>query len=282
MEIDGKKIAANLIADLKARPRPKKYLAALLVGHDPDSVSFVKIKEQTAKKLGWDFRLRHILPEKLAKPLTSDFLRKEVLRLAKPKNCGGLLVQLPLPEKIDKHYVLNAIPPTKDIDVLSERSIGACYNNRFPIRQPAVETAEEILGQLNLKTENLKIAVVGLGFLIGQPMALWLTGRTKELYLLDSRSDSSAQSGSASGGKILKNADVVITGVGQAGLIKPAMLKENAVIIDFGWDTLNGKISGDLDTTNIIDLPIIYTPTPGGTGPILVAKLFENFYKLNE
>lgn len=272
MEVDGRKIAAGITAGLKNVPRPKKYLAALLVGNDPDSASFVKIKQQTAKKLGWDFRLHHILPENLRKPLAKDFLRKEVLRLAKPKNCGGLLVQLPLPDGIDKHYVLNAIPLNKDIDVLGERAIGACYNSRFPIRQPAVETAEEIIAYLGIKLEECRAAVVGLGFLIGQPMALWLTGRTKELYLLDSRSDL----------KILANTDIVITGVGRAGLIRPSMLKKNAVVIDFGWDTVNGKISGDLDTTDIANFPITYTPTPGGTGPILVAKLFENFRKLNE
>ncbi len=270
--IDGKKIAEKIIADLKNQPRPKKYLAALLVGRDPDSVSFVKIKQQTAKKIGLDFRLRHILPETFKKPLTNDFLRKEVYKLAKPKNCGGLLVQLPLPENINKHYVLNAIPPEKDIDVLSERSLGACYNDRFPIRQPATETVEEILRQLDLKTEDLKIAIVGLGFLIGQPTALWLTGRAKELYLLDSKSDLS----------ILKKADVIISGVGQADLIKPTMLKSDAIVIDFGWDSNHGKITGDFSTDELKDSKITYTPTPGGTGPILVAKLFENFYKLNQ
>ncbi|MDP1706469.1 MAG: bifunctional 5,10-methylenetetrahydrofolate dehydrogenase/5,10-methenyltetrahydrofolate cyclohydrolase [bacterium] len=277
MVIDGKKIADGIIKELRDKKKELpvgRYLAALLVGHDPDSVSFVKIKEQTAKKIGLNFRLYHILPEKFKKLITNDFLRKEVHKIAKPKNCGGLLVQLPLPENINKHYPLNAIPPEKDIDVLGERSLGACYNNRFPIRQPATETVEEILRQLNLKTEDLKIAIVGLGFLIGQPTALWLTGRTKELYLLDKKSDLN----------ILKNADVIISGVGQAGLIKPAMLKNNAVVIDFGWDSLNGKIAGDFDYSEIInDNPkqITYTPTPGGTGPILVAKLFENFYKLN-
>ncbi len=122
---------------------------------------------------------------------------------------------------------------------------------------------------------RLKVAVVGLGFLVGKPISEWLKGRCVELYLLDIGSDLSA----------LKNADLVILGTGQAGLIKPEMLKDDALVIDFGYGMLNGKISGDFDASSFkiqnSKFKISYTPTPGGTGPILVAKLFENFYSLN-
>jgi len=83
---------------------------------------------------------------------------------------------------------------------------------------------------------------------------------------------------------LLKKADIVITGVGRAGLIAPDMLKDGAGIIDFGYGTLDGKYSGDFDTRALSPGATLafYTPTPGGTGPILVAKLFENFYELNK
>ena len=111
--------------------------------------------------------------------------------------------------------------------------------------------------------------------MVGKPIATWLMGKCSEIYLLDQGSDFS----------ILKKADLVITGVGKAGLIKPDALKENTGVIDFGYSLdENGKIHGDLDTQSPItnyQLLRFYTKTPGGTGPILVAKLMENFYKLN-
>ncbi|MBI5079498.1 bifunctional 5,10-methylenetetrahydrofolate dehydrogenase/5,10-methenyltetrahydrofolate cyclohydrolase, partial [Candidatus Wolfebacteria bacterium] len=189
---------------------------------------------------------------------------------------GGVIVQLPLPEHLNNQYILNAIPREKDIDVLSERTIGAFYAGRNPVLPPSVGVVKEIIENCKLKIENLRVAVVGLGFLVGRPTALWLIKKCRELYLLDKESDF----------KILKQADLVISATGQANLIKPEMLKENAGVIDFGYSPdENGKISGDFD----IQLPItnyqllrFYTKTPGGTGPILVAKIFENFYRLNE
>ena len=114
---------------------------------------------------------------------------------------------------------------------------------------------------------------MGLGALVGRPIALWLMGKCAHLDLLDKGSDLD----------VLTNADFVICGVGEAGLIKPANLKEGAGVIDFGYYYFkDGKLSGDLDTTSPdLERLSFYTPTPGGTGPILVAKLMENFYKLN-
>ncbi|MBI2515081.1 hypothetical protein HYV91_02785 [Candidatus Wolfebacteria bacterium] len=139
---------------------------------------------------------------------------------------------------------------------------------------PAVGVVEEIIHASGFTLHDSRVAVVGLGFLVGKPISEWLRDKTKELYLLDKGDDFS----------VLKNADLVITGVGQAGIIKPEMLKDGAGVVDFGYsiDTA-GKIHGDFDT----QLPVtnyqllrFYTKTPGGTGPILVAKLFENFYSL--
>lgn len=272
MIIDGKKIAEEIISNLKNQPKPEKFLAAVLVGEDPALVSFVKQKESVAKKLGIDFRLYKFLPE-----LKNDDLRKEVLKIAQHRTCGGVIVQLPLPEHVNRHYVLNVIPREKDVDVLGERALGAFYVGRNPVLPPAVGVVEKIFEVLNVNYGELAAAVVGAGFLTGKPVATWLTGKCKEVFILDKGSDFS----------LLKNAEVVISGVGKAGIIKPEMLKDGAGVIDFGYSAFGGKVSGDFDVSGLetinSELRVnFYTPTPGGTGPILVAKLFENFYKLNE
>lgn len=273
--IDGKKIGQEIIEELKKRPKPEKFMAAILVGDNPASANFIKQKEKTAKELGVDYRIYNLSPD-----LKNDDLRAEVGRIAAQKTCGGVIVQLPLPQHINKHYILNVIPREKDVDVLGERALGAFYTGRNPVSPPAVGVVEKILVSCHLSLVTLNVAVVGLGFLIGKPIAAWLMGKAKDIMLLDKFSDLS----------VIKNADVVILGTGQAGLIKPEMLKDGAGVIDFGYSItqINADrkmvISGDFDSSSLsTQNPSLafYTPTPGGTGPILVAKLFENFYELN-
>lgn len=268
--IDGREIAQKIIDDLKNRKTSGKILAAVQSGSDAASTSFLAQKEKAAKELGVDFRLYKFPAE-----LSQDDLRKEVGKISALSRVGGVIVQLPLPKNVDAQYVLNAIPREKDVDVLGERALGAFYTGRNKILSPAAGVVEELLQTTNYELQTKKVAVVGLGQLVGKPIAVWLMKKCKEIYLLDKDSDLN----------ILKQADLVISGAGQAGLIKPEMLKENGSVIDFGYSTENGKISGDFYSSNVSNFKFLdssfYTPTPGGTGPILVAKLFENFYTLN-
>lgn len=266
--IDGRKIAEEIIASLKAKPAPDKFFGAVLVGDNSASLNFLKQKEKTAKELGVDFRLY-----KLPADMTTDDLRREIGRLAGAKTCGGFIVQLPLPRGVNRHYVLNAIPAAKDPDILSEAALGAFYTGRSGLFPPAVETVKEIvfLEKRDLRAEN--VVLVGAGFLIGKPIGCWLLDKVAQLTVIDSKSQGLYTK--------LKDADIVISGVGQAGIITPADLKEGALVVDFGYGRKNGEIAGDFNPEGAEEENITYTPTPGGTGPILVAKLFENFYKLN-
>ena len=266
MKIDGRKVSDDIIARLSEKPTPKKILAVVLIGDDPRSISFIKQKEKIADKLGVDFRLY-----KLEKDLGSDGLRKEIGRISKQKTVGGVLVQLPLPEGLNEQYILNAIPREKDVDVLGERALGAFYSNRNPILPPTVETVIEILKITGTDLGVSTVAIVGFGKLVGKPVGVWLAGKCKNLHLLNKESDT----------KILSSADIVISGVGKAGVIVPEMLKDGVGIIDFGYYYFpDGKVSGDFASDDNLTKVKFYTPTPGGTGPILTTKLMENFYTL--
>ncbi len=270
MVIDGKKIAEELLGDLKKKPRPKKFLAGILIGNDPASLSFLMYKQKAAEELGLDFRLY-----KLAAELGNDKLREEVGKIANHKTCGGALVELPLPAPLNRHYILNAVPREKDVDVLGERALGAFYADRNPIAPPVAETTAEILRRMNFALKGKKVAIIGTGFLIGRPIVAWLMNKVEEIYVVHRGSDFS----------ILKKADLVILGTGHPHLITPEMLKDGALVIDFGYGKIDGKICGDFDisspeTKNSKLETITYTPVPGGAGPILIAKLFENFYTL--
>lgn len=268
MIIDGKKIAEEILKKLETKTPPLKYLAVFLVGENENSLSFVKQKEKTAKRLNIDFRV-YKYPENI----TGDYLRKEIHKIGDKKRCGGVIVQLPLPSHINSQYVLNAIQREKDIDVLGERALGAFYTERNIINPPAVETLKEILSQINFDLSSARAAVVGNGKLVGRPIQLWLSGKVKELYVLGRNSDFS----------LLKNSDLVVLGTGKPHLISPSVLKPNAVVIDFGYEKRGSEVCGDFcpDEEKINELNITYTPTPGGTGPVLVTKVLENFYRLN-
>ena len=266
MRIDGHAVAGEILEKLKKLPKPEKIFAAILVGDDPRSASFLKQKEQVAKELGVDFRLYNLRVE-----LGNDGLRQEVGRLVEKKPVGGAVLQLPLPQGLNPHYILNAIPRKKDVDVLTERALGAFYNDRNPVLPPAVATVKAILDKVSFDLAKAEVAVVGLGALVGRPVSLWLTGKCKELHLLGRNSDLA----------ILSTCDVAISGVGKAGVVRADMLKSGAGVIDFGYYYFpDGEVSGDFSPDDA-EAVAFYTPTPGGTGPILVAELFRNFYTLN-
>ena len=265
MIVDGKKIANSILEKCASLPRPQKFCAAVLVGDDPASISFLKQKENAAKKVGIDFRLFQF-PEEIE----MGALRSEIGKIVADESCGGALIQLPLPSHINQHEILDLVPPEKDADVLSAKALGAFYAGQAEVLPPAVGVVETICKEQNYDLASHRVAIVGLGLLVGRPIANWMMRKAEETILLHRGSDLS----------LLKDADLVITGAGSAHFIKPEMLKNGVSVIDFGYDSMHG----DFDATGLTpdDSRItFYTPTPGGTGPILVAKLFENFYRLN-
>jgi len=273
MIIDGKKIAGQIIEKLKTKPGnwKDKFMGGMLVGEDPASVNFLKQKERVAKELGIDFRL-YKAPERA----TTDDLRAEIGMLSRPKNCGGFLAQLPLPEHINRHYALNAIPKEKDVDCLSEQALGAFYTGRGKVAPPAVDTVAEVLNFNILSSKpirELKFILIGAGFLIGKPVGFWLQNKAGEVMIYDSSVKNFHPN--------LKDADVIISGAGYPNLFSAKDLKERALVIDFGFNKVGEKIVGDFSPEGADEKNIVYTKTPGGTGPILVAKLYENFWKLN-
>ncbi|MGC9046713.1 MAG: tetrahydrofolate dehydrogenase/cyclohydrolase catalytic domain-containing protein [Minisyncoccia bacterium] len=268
MIIDGKLLASKKIDFLKSQfiITSKKFFAAFLIGNDKSSLSFITQKQKIAQELNIDFRIYQFDFN-----INQDKLRQQIEKIVYHKTCGGAIVQLPLPNHINAQYVLNSLPREKDIDVLSERSLGALYTNRNKILPPAVKTVQDILSFLKVDIQQKKFSIVGAGNLVGKPIAVWLINqKCKLLKIFDINSQLD-----------LSDSNVVISGVGKANLINPTLLQPNTIVIDFGYDFCNGKICGDFNASLSSNLDIIYTPTPGGTGPLLVANVFENFLILN-
>jgi methylenetetrahydrofolate dehydrogenase (NADP+) / methenyltetrahydrofolate cyclohydrolase len=264
VKILGSELSKQIQDRLKLLPVPNKSLVAFLIGHSQASASFLRQKKKVADELQINFLLK-TLPENV----TEEIVLNEVKKHSLNKNVGGILVQLPLSSNLDTQTIVDQIPAGKDVDVLSTSA-----RAQRKILPPAVKTVEEILKTQRFLLENKTVAVVGLGRLVGQPVFLWMQDKVKNLIRIGQDDDLNQ----------IKLADLIITGAGKPRLINPAHLKDHAAVIDFGYGKIDQQTSGDLDTSkpSFLEKLSFYTPTPNGTGPILTAKLLENFYLLNK
>lgn len=259
--IDGKAIAHKMISELKALPVPKKKLAAILVGDNKYSKSFLRQKARTADSLGVKFEL-HELSDKL----TQAQVEKEVKKISKDPKVGGVIVQIPLPEHYDREPILAAIDLKKDVDDLNGKG--------YAVLSPAPASLKRILHEINFELKGKRVVVVGPGFLIGKPIAQWLVGKVRKLTVWGRNDFDEAA---------LKEADLIVTSAGVPGIIQGKHIKNGAVLIDYSYGTdAGGKISGDVDIESCSKKTQFITPTPGGTGPIVVSQLFANFYQLSK
>lgn len=272
MIIDGKKIAQEILEKLKEERKNygKLKIASFLIGKDEEKLSFLKIKQKFAQELEIEFRIYEI-----DENLTKKKIRKYISQIVRHKTINGALIQLPLPSKFNKkngnpvQYLLNSIPYQKDIDCLSSRLLGKYYTDSVIIRPPVVEVVDEFKKRFNLDFDGKNVLIVGYGRLVGKPLVHYFASQDATVIIAQSKTILK---------DYFKNADVIVSGTGQAKLINDC--KNKAILIDFGYSIENGKIYGDFDFEKLKDKASLITPTPGGTGPILVAKLFENFFKL--
>lgn len=266
MIIDGKVLAEEILEKLKEeRKKYKKIrIASFLIGKDEEKLSFLKIKKAFAEKLDIDFRIYEVdenIPRKK--------LRKYIHQIIKSPAVKGAIIQLPIPSKFPTQYFLNSIPEKKDIDCLSSRLLGKFFSNLPIIKPPAVEVVDFLKNKYNLDFKGKTALVVGYGRLVGKPISYYLASENATVIIL--QSDSNLD-------EYLAKADIIVSGVGKANLINNC--KEGAILIDFGYSVENRKIYGDLNFEKLKSKASLITPTPNGTGPILVAKLFENLFKL--
>lgn len=262
MIVDGRKISDEIKKDLKDRVSKLNcvpMLVAIQVGSLSASESYLRIKEKFAEGSGIVFEL-----SKFSEDITTEELVDRITVISKDSLVHGIIVQLPLPEHIDREAVLDAIPTEKDPDVLSQES------RRLWKKSPVVLAVEHILNRHNVNLLNKRIVILGQGSLVGKPITEWIQREglkpvvmTKETFNLEK----------------IKEADILITGVGNPELIKSTDLKRGVVIIDAGTSEQGGELKGDVEKS-AGGIASLFTPVPGGVGPIAVAKLFENLIGL--
>jgi methylenetetrahydrofolate dehydrogenase (NADP+)/methenyltetrahydrofolate cyclohydrolase len=277
--IDGKKISEEIKAEIaedvkkiEANGGKKPHLAAILVGHDGGSETYVANKVKACEQVGFNSTLIRFEDD-----ITEATLLAEVDKLNKNSDIDGFIVQLPLPKHISEQKVIEAIDPKKDVDGFHPVNVG-----RMVIGLPTYVSATpwgitQLLKRYKIETKGKNCVVVGRSNIVGRPMSILLSQKEFDctVTVCHSRTQNMAE--------ICSKADIIIAAIGQPEFIKANMVKEGAVVIDVGTTrvpstlTKSGfKLTGDVKFDEVAPKCSFITPVPGGVGPMTIVSLIKN------
>lgn len=261
MIIDGRAIAEDIYKGLlerRARYGAVK-LGIVVVGANPVIESFVRIKTRAAERLNVEM-VRVDLPEESA----TELIVNEIRRLVDATD--AVIVQLPQPKQVNIEITLAAVPKEKDVDATNP----TLSDNERLVQAPVALAIVEILNRSRVQIKGARTVVVGAGRLVGKPAAALLRslGANVSMFTLEEGSIED-----------LKDADIVVLGTGNPGFIKPNHIKMGTALIDAGTAEMNKKVVGDADPACATKCSV-FTPVPGGVGPVAVAMIFKNLFDL--
>ncbi len=260
-------IVAELRSKIEAAGSPAITLATVLVGDDGPSQRYVRSKRRKAEEAGMISRHTDLLATS-----TQAEVESTVKALAADPDVNGILVQLPLPDGLDEEAVLDLIPPEKDVDGLTERSMGRLVRGRPGLVGCTPTGVMRLLERYDVPISGKRAVVIGRSTLVGLPLALLLArkGVDATVTLAHSRTPDMAA--------VVGAADIVVGAAGQAGMITGDMVKPGAAVIDVGISRTDAGIVGDVDAESVAPVAGWLTPMPGGTGPMTIASLLDNTY----
>ena len=267
--MDGNALRDEIVSAIRTRladaGSPDICLATVLVGDDAPSQRYVNMKHKKASEAG--LASRHV---DLPASATQAEVEAVVRGLAIDREVHGILVQLPLPDGLDPEPVLDLIPPEKDVDGLTERSMGRLVRGRPGLVGCTPLGVMRLLERYDIATSGRRAVIVGRSTLVGLPLALLLarTGVDATVTLAHSRTADMAA--------VVREADIVVGAAGQARMITADMVKPGATVIDVGVSRTESGIVGDVDFEPVAEVAGFITPMPGGTGPMTIACLLEN------
>lgn len=270
--IDGKKIRDKILLEVKEEINRLPFVPVfcdVLVGDDIVSRQYVEMKKQKIESVGMEF-----LNANFKEAITTEELVEEINKINKVKNICGIIIQLPLPPHIDKRVVLDAVDPFLDVDSLGTSRSEKFYNGDLSLPFPTALACMAILDSINLDKNNIidfqnkKVVVLGQGDLVGRPVSYLLKLRGVESVPITSLTEDKE--------KIIKEADIIISGIGKANYINSEMIKEGAILIDAGTSESSGSVVGDVDVSSVLSKASFVSPVPGGVGPVTIAFLLKN------
>lgn len=267
--LDGKKTAERILSELKqdVAGMHKLRLGVVVVGDDPVIKSFIAQKKKAANAVGVDVRIYPFPAD-----ITTNELRRRLAEVVHEGRNTGIIIQLPLPPHINVQYILNAIPPEQDADVLSARAVGDFATGKGRVLPPVAGAIKALLDGYAIPYRDMHSVILGAGRLVGRPTALWLMQERAPVTVISERAEDRTE--------IIRTADIVISGIGRPRFVTGDMIKDGAILIDAGSSESEGEVVGDMDETSVAPKAAYLAPVPGGVGPMTVAMLLKNVVAL--
>ena len=266
--INCKEIRNKLLEDYKNKIKSENKnitLVVIQVGNDEASNVYIKNKEKTCKETGINFK--HLKYDNIEE----EDLIKVIRDLNSDKNITGILVQLPLPNNINKERIINTIDPLKDIDGLTDINQKKLEENKEGLIPCTALGVLEILKYLNIDLKDKNIAIMGRSILVGKPLADILKNKNLKINVVHSKTENKQD--------ITTKADILIVAIGKSNLIDSSYIKEDAIVIDVGINREKDGITGDCNLNDILNKCKYITPVPGGVGQLTTTMLIHNLIK---
>ena len=279
--LDGKKTAATIkqeiteeVLSLKKNGQKTPHLAAIIVGDNGASRTYVNAKVKACEAVGFDSTLVELSLE-----VSQEQLLEKIIELNSDEKIDGFIVQLPLPKHIDEQEILMAVAPEKDVDGFHPVNVGKMVLE-LPTFLPATPYGIlELLERYDISTAGKEVVVIGRSHIVGRPMSILMSQKhpagNATVTLLHSRSEHIQN--------FTKRADIVIVALGKPHFLTADMVKEGVVVVDVGITRVDGpskksrfKLLGDVDYETVSKKASHITPVPGGVGPMTIAMLLKN------
>ncbi|MDB4199484.1 bifunctional methylenetetrahydrofolate dehydrogenase/methenyltetrahydrofolate cyclohydrolase FolD [Polaribacter sp.] len=279
--LDGKKTAANIkeeialeVRELKDNGHKTPHLAAIIVGNNGASITYVNAKVKACERVGFESTLIR-LPEEV----TEDDLLNEIAILNIDNDIDGFIVQLPLPKHIDEQKVLMAVNPDKDVDGFHPTNVGKMALNLPTFISATPFGILELLDRYNVKTSGKHVVVLGRSHIVGSPMSILLSQKRK----VGNATVTMCHSRTKNLKELTLQADIIIAAIGIPEFLKADMVKKNVTVIDVGITRLADsskksgfRLVGDVAFEEVSKKAEFITPVPGGVGPMTIAMLLKN------
>ena len=268
--IDGKEIALEIKEEIKEFVNKRKEnnlnvpkVASILVGNDGGSLFYLNNQEKVATSLGMEFEKVHLNEE-----VTEEELINKIDKLNNDNTVSGIILQLPLPKHIDEKKVISAISPKKDVDWLTFVNQGKLYMGEDTFMPCTPKSVLTILKSLNINLEGMEVVVIGRSNIVGKPAGALLLKENCTVTMCHSRTKNLRE--------VCKRADILVVAIGKAKFVDESFVKDGAIVIDVGTNSVEGKITGDVDFDKVIDVASFVTPVPGGVGALTTTLLMKN------
>lgn len=268
MILDGKAIAKELEKKLTKRLTAREQLKLLTVvtQHDFVTQKYITIKQEAAKRVGVKLEV-----QELNTFGTSEDLVRMIFHAG--RDFDGIIVQLPLAHHIEESSIRKMIPITHDVDVYGDTAFSQLEEGRLPILPPVVGAMSDILHGQGISLAGKETLIIGEGRLVGRPAKVWAERMGAQVQVVNKETIDIYN--------YTSKADVIIAGAGAPGLVRPDMVKDGVIILDAGTSEAEGKMHGDV-VPEVAEKASLFTPVPGGIGPIAIVKIFENLLILKE